>query len=70
MTSNTKEYNRAYNLKNKEKIAIQKKDWKKRNKEKVKLSDKKYNLKNKEKIAIQKKEWKKRKHTRWIKVKW
>jgi len=38
-----------YLLKNKEKIAIQKKEWKKRNKEKVKLSDKKYYLKNREK---------------------
>jgi len=43
--SNTKEYL----LKNKEKIAIQKKEWSKRNKEKVKLSDKKYYLKNREK---------------------
>ena len=49
MTSNTKEYNRAWYLKNKEKTAIRKKDWKKRNKEKVKLDDKKYYLKNKEK---------------------
>ena len=60
MTSNTKEYNRAWYLKNKEKTAIRKKDWKKRNKEKVKLSHKKYYLKNKEKIAIRKKDWKKR----------
>ena len=36
-------------LKNKEKIAIQKKEWKKRNKEKVKLSDKKHYLKTREK---------------------
>ena len=43
--SNRKEYL----LKNKEKIAIQKKEWKKRNEEKVKLSEKKYYLKNREK---------------------
>jgi len=40
---------KEYLLKNKEKIAIQKKEWKKRNKEKVKLSEKKHYLKTREK---------------------
>ena len=50
MTSNTKEYY----LKNKEKIAAQKKEWKKRNKawtkEYKKEYEKQYRFKNKERI--------------------
>ncbi len=46
----TKEYNRQYHLKNKEKIKEKQKEYRLKNTEKEKLRHKEYRLKNKEKI--------------------